>query len=74
MCSDVVGPSSSGTGDLFELAQMALDPVLLLFPPLLALLGAILDLSVATTPILPFEACYVIFHKCLLSVVKPKAK
>ena len=37
--------------------------VLLLFPPLLAVLTAILDLSVTTTSILPFGACYVILHK-----------
>ena len=35
----------------------------LLFPPLLALLAAILDLRVTTTPILPFGACYVIMRK-----------
>ena len=34
--------------------QIALDLVLLLFPPLLALLAAILDFSESTTPILPF--------------------
>ena len=43
--------------------QIDLDPVLLLFLPLQALLAAILDLSVTTTPILPFGACYVIMHK-----------
>ena len=34
-----------------------------LFPPPLDLLDAILDLSVTTTPILPFGACDVIMHK-----------
>ena len=58
MCSDVAGPSSSGSDDLV----LALDPVLLLFPPLLALMGTILDLSMTTTSILPFGACYVIMH------------
>ena len=43
--------------------DLALDPVLLLFSPQLALLAAILNLSVTTTPILPFGACYVIMHK-----------
>ena len=60
-CSDVAGPSSSGSGDLFELSDRSneTDPEsLLLFPPLLALLAAILDLSVTTTSILPLGACY----------------
>ena len=43
--------------------DLALDAILLLFPPLLALLAAILDLSVTTTPILAFGACYVTMHK-----------
>ena len=43
--------------------QIALDPVLLLFPPRLALLGAILHFSVTTTNILLFGACYIIMHK-----------
>ena len=59
MCSDVAGPSSSGSGDFFELS----DSLRLLFPPLLALLVAILDLSVTTTSILPFGTFYVIMHK-----------
>ena len=36
ICSDVAGPSSSGSGDLFELSDRSnntLDPVLLLFLP-----------------------------------------
>ena len=49
--------------------DLALDPVLLLFPPLLALLAAILDLSVTTTPILPFGAYYVIMHKVYWSLL-----
>ena len=52
MCSDV--DVARATLDL------ALDPVL--FPPLLALLSAILDLSVTATPTLPFATCYVIMH------------
>ena len=69
MCPDVAGPSSSGSGDLFEVSyrlfhlDLALDPVLLLFPTLLALLAAILDLNLTTTPILPFKACNVIMYK-----------
>ena len=59
MCSDVAGPSSSVSGDFFEFS----DPLLLLFPPMLTLLAAILNLSVTTTPILPFGTCYVIMHK-----------
>ena len=60
MCSDVAGLLSTGSGDLFELSDRSnkTDPVV--FSPLLALLVAILDLIVATTPILPFRACYVI--------------
>ena len=59
ICSDVVGTSSSGSGDLFELSDWSnkTDPVL--FPPQLALLAAILYLSVTTTVILPFGACYI---------------
>ena len=56
MCSDVAGWSSSGLGLLFEF-HTDLNPILSLFPPPLALLG------VTTTPILPFEACYVTMHK-----------
>ena len=41
----------------------AVDPVYYYFPRILALLAAILDLSVTTTPLLPFGACYVIIHK-----------
>ena len=59
MCSDVAGPQPPGRLTL----DLALDPVLLLFPPLIALLAAILDLSVTSTPILHFRACYVIMHK-----------
>ena len=57
MCSDLAGPSSSGSGDSFKVSdKWTLDPVLLLFPPLLALLAAILDLSVTTTLVQPFGA------------------
>ena len=59
LCSDVAGPTSSGSGDLFEF-QIALDHVLLLFPSLLAILAAILDLSMTT---MPFWACYIIMRK-----------
>ena len=50
MCSDVTGPWSSGSGDLFELSDRSNETIILLFSPLLA---AILDLSATTTPILP---------------------
>ena len=53
MCSDVAGPSSSSRLTL----DLALDPVLLLFPRLQALLAAFLDLTVTTTATLPFGAC-----------------
>ena len=44
-------------------SDLALNAVLLLFPPLLELLDAMLNLSVTATPIPPFGACYVIMHK-----------
>ena len=50
---------------IFLTLDLALDPVLLLFLPLLALLAAILDLSMTTTPILPYTACYVM-HKVII--------
>ena len=64
MFSDVAGPSSSGSGDLFELSGLdrsnknnpkSLNKVMHYWPPCL-------DLSVTTAPILPFRACYVILH------------
>ena len=48
---------------IFLTLDLALDPVLLLFPLLLALLAALFDLTVTITPILPFGACDVIMHK-----------
>ena len=70
MFSDVPGLSSIGSGDFFELSYRSnetdpesLDLIFLLFPPLLALLAYILDLSVTSAPILPSGACYVIMHK-----------
>ena len=63
MCSNVAGPLSSGSGDLFDFGSSSRSHILLLFPSLPALLAAILDLSVTTTPILPFGACYVIMLK-----------
>ena len=59
MCSDVAGPSSSGSDNLFELSVA----ILLLFPPILALPAAILDLGVTTATILLFGAYYIIVHK-----------
>ena len=53
MCSDLAGPSSSDAGDFFELSDISNETIILLFLPLLALLAAMLDLSVSTTPILP---------------------
>ena len=53
MCSDVAGPSSSASGICLSF-QMVEYYVLLPFPPLSALLAAILDLSVTTTTILLF--------------------
>ena len=64
MFSDVAGPSSIAVGDFFELSDRSNKTS----AESLALLAAILDLSVATTPILPFGVCYVITHiKGLLS-------
>ena len=56
MCSDAAGPLSSSSDNLFDFGPTmeTLDLTLLLFPLVLALLAAILDLSVTTTPILPF--------------------
>ena len=50
---DVAGPSSSGSGDLFQHSDRSNETIILLFPPILALRAAILDLKVTTTPILP---------------------
>ena len=52
MCFDMAGPSRSSLGDLFELSDRSNETIILLFSSLLALLAAILDLSVTTTPIL----------------------
>ena len=62
MC--MAGPSSSGSGDLFELLDRSDDTIILLFPPILALLAAILDLSVTTTDSHTASgARYVFMHK-----------
>ena len=53
MCFDVAGPSSSGSGGLFQFSDRSNETIILLFPPILALRAAILDLKVTTTPILP---------------------
>ena len=53
MCTYVAGPLSKGSGDLFKLSYRSNETVILLFPPLLAQLAAIVDLSVTSTPILP---------------------
>ena len=50
MCSDVAGPSSSGSDNLFQLSDGSNKTYPVLFPPLPALLAAILDLSVTSTP------------------------
>ena len=63
MCSDAAGQSSTRSGDLFELSDRSNTTYLYYFPPLLALLAYILDLSVTTTTILPFEASFVIMHR-----------
>ena len=36
-------------------------------------MAAILDLSVTTTPILPFEVCYLIMHKVYCLVPDPRS-
>ena len=61
VCSDVAGPSSSVSGELFYFSSCYRSRAFTIFP-LLALLAATLDLSVTTTTILPFEACFVIMH------------
>ena len=63
MCSDVGGLSSGGSGDLFDFGSSSRSRTFTFFPPLLALMAAILDLSMAKTPRLPFGACYIRMHK-----------
>ena len=62
MCSDVAGPSSSGSGDLFELSDSSGSRTFTISPRP-ALPGAILYLSVTTATLLLFGACCVIMHK-----------
>ena len=57
MCFHVARPSSSGSGDLFELPDRSRFPNFTI-SPLLALLAFIFDLSVTATPILPFFFVY----------------
>ena len=59
VCSDVAGPSSSGSGDLIELSDRSYKSD----PESFTLVAAMVDLSVTTTLILPFGACYVIMHR-----------
>ena len=66
----MAGPSSSGSGDLFELPDRSNNTIVLLVPPLLALLAAILDLSVTTTSILPSER---VTSSCTRSIMKSLA-
>ena len=63
MCSDVAGPSSSGSSDSFELSDMSNEAIILLFPPLLALLAAILDFERDYNSHIAFGACYVNMYK-----------
>ena len=64
MCSGVAGPSSSGSGDLFDFGSSSRSSSLLLLPLVAPpSVAAILDLSVTTTPLLPFWALFVIMHK-----------
>ena len=58
MCLDVVGASSSGSGDLIDFGSHTFT-----VSTTTSTTAAILDLSVTTTPILPFGACYVITHE-----------
>ena len=69
ICNDVARSSSGSSGDLFELWIWLYVPYFYYFLLLLARLVPILDLSVTTTTILPFAACYVIMHKvyCFLN-------
>ena len=71
MCCDAAGPSSSGSGDLFELSDRPNETIILLFPPLLALLTAILDLSVTKTPIMPSGR---VTSSCRRSIDRGKTK
>ena len=51
VCSDMAGPSISGSRDLFKLSDGSEKKI----SPLLALLAAILDLSLTATPIAGFH-------------------
>ena len=62
MRSNVAGPSSSGSGDLFDFGSSSRFRSFTI-SPLLTLLAAILDLNVTTTPTLPFGACDDIMYK-----------
>ena len=55
VCFYVAGPSNSGLVDLFDFVFSSRSCTFTI-APLLALLAAIMDLSVITTPILPFGA------------------
>ena len=71
MCSDVAGPSSGGSGDFFDFGSSSRFRTFTISSTASKVLAAILEFSVTTTPILPFEACYVIMHK-VKSVVRAK--
>ena len=60
MCSDVARPSSSDSGDLFDLSDRSNISYFCYFPTISTTVFT--DLSVTTTPILLFGACYAIMH------------
>ena len=65
ICSDVAGPSISGSGDFFFFfLSFQIDHRSRTFTvlPQLVLPAAIWDLGVTNTTILAFQACYVIMH------------
>ena len=63
MGSDVAGWSSSGSSDSFEFSDMSNEAVILLFPPILALLAAILEFERDYNSHIAFGACYINMYK-----------
>ena len=62
MCSDVAGPSRSGADDLFDFGSSSRSRTFAISPTT-SITGCHLGFELATTPILPFRACYVIMDK-----------
>ena len=63
MRSDVAGPPSSGSSDLFELSHRSNETITLLFPPLTCTTDRHLGFERHYNSHTAFGACYVIMHK-----------